>query len=157
MSYCLSLMNQKLHISFILFCMLFSSEHFKREATWIDTGYRGEDLKGGALLLSERFLLKRACMIFYMISCTQGELISFPWVESPSEHCFGRNFDVTDTNHNQNRFMPFIFMNHLKCNSREYQIKCPQVWFSNNCSLTTYSADTRIRSQTILMTVFSLF
>lgn len=72
----------------------------------MDTGSRQEDLKGAALLLSERSPLKAACMIFYMIFCTQGELISFPLLEGPSEGCFCRNFDVTGTNQN---IMPFYF------------------------------------------------
>lgn len=56
-------------------------------------------------------------MIFYMIFCTQGELISFPWAKSPSEHCFGLNFDVTDTNQIESGIVPFIFMTYLISNS----------------------------------------
>ncbi len=54
----------------------------------MDAGYREEDLKGAALLLSVRFLLMEARMIFYIIFCIQRELISFPPVESPSDHLF---------------------------------------------------------------------
>lgn len=61
----------------------------------MDARYREEDLKGAALLLSERSLLMGACVIFYIIFCTHGELINFPLLESLSEDRLCQNFDVT--------------------------------------------------------------
>ncbi len=100
----------------------------------MDTGYRKEDLKGAALLLSERSLLKTARVIFHIIFFTQRELISFPLLDSPSED----RLCVTDTNQNKNGIMPFIFMFHLKCNSREveYHINVKKFALENNSQVT---------------------